>query len=59
MSVYHVLKDGSRVDDIAGRVVRVSDAEAVYNLIHSINRNSKSRKTATVYERGSETKKVI
>lgn len=59
MNIHHVLSDGSRVSDITGRVVRVKDAEAVYNLIHSINRNSKSRKTATVYERGSETKKVI
>lgn len=59
MNIYHVLSDGSRVSDITGRVVRVKDAEAVYNLIHSINRNSNARKTATICERGSENKKAI
>jgi hypothetical protein len=36
--VIHILKDGTRVDDIAGRVVKVSDAEVVYKLMDEINR---------------------
>lgn len=51
MSVIHILSDGSRVEDITGRVVQVKDAETLYNLVASINRESqrkvtqKSRKT--------------
>lgn len=36
--VIHVLKDGTRVDDIAGYIVRISDAEPVYNLMDAINK---------------------
>ena len=37
MSVVHILKDGSIVKDISGRVVRLENAGAVYHLIHTIN----------------------
>lgn len=37
MSVIHILKDGSIVKDISGRVVRFEDAGATYQLIHNIN----------------------
>ena len=40
MSVYHILKDGSRVDDITGHVVKMEDAELLYRFIHSINQKS-------------------
>lgn len=46
--VYHVLKDGSVVDDIAGKVVRVEDAEAVYNLINTINGSRESKENREV-----------
>ena len=36
--VIHVLKDGTRLDDIAGHVVRIADAEVVYNLMIELNR---------------------
>lgn len=39
--VTHVLKDGTRLDDITGHVVRVQDAEVVYNLMIEINRRRK------------------
>jgi hypothetical protein len=42
MQVIHILKDGSIVEDITGHVVQVEDAEAVYRLIDSINRNRKT-----------------
>ena len=42
--VYHVLKDGTITKDITGRVVKVSDAEAVYNLISKINSGKKVHK---------------
>ena len=37
MSVVHILKDGSVIDDITGHVVKVDDVEAVYQLIERIN----------------------
>lgn len=37
MKIHHVLKDGTRTDDISGHVVRVKDAESVYNLISKMN----------------------
>ena len=37
MKIHHVLKDGTRTDDINGHVVRVQDAETVYNLIAKMN----------------------
>lgn len=36
--VIHVLKDGTRVDSIAGHVVKISEAEVVYNLMDEINK---------------------
>lgn len=35
--IIHILKDGTRLNDITGHVVKVKDAEAVYQLIHKIN----------------------
>ena len=39
--VTHVLKDGTRLDDVTGHVVRFQDAEVVYNLMIEINRRRK------------------
>jgi hypothetical protein len=41
--VYHILKDGSVVHDISGRIVKVEDAKTLYDLMDSIN-GSRSRK---------------
>lgn len=38
MAVYHVLKDGSQVNDITGRVVKLSDTKTLYNALAQINR---------------------
>lgn len=37
MRIHHILKDGTRTDDISGHVVRIEDAESVYNLISKMN----------------------
>ena len=36
--VIHILKDGTRPDDIAGHIVRIRDAETVYKLMDEINK---------------------
>ena len=36
MKVVHVLKDGTRVDDISGHIVRLSDAEPLYRLMANL-----------------------
>ena len=38
MEIIHVLKDGSRVDDIRGHIVKLEDASPLYQLVHKINR---------------------
>lgn len=35
--VYHILKDGTTVSDVAGIVVKEEDAGAIYQLIHKIS----------------------
>lgn len=41
MAVIHILKDGTRLDDITGHVVRMEDAEELYRLIDNINQKKK------------------
>lgn len=36
--VIHILKDGTRLDDIAGHIVRIRDAETVYKLMDELNK---------------------
>ena len=43
MAVIHILKDGSVVKDITGRVVRMKDAGTVYQLIDKINRERSAK----------------
>jgi hypothetical protein len=43
MAVIHILKDGSVLNDITGRVVKIKDAGPIYQLLDSINRE-RSRK---------------
>jgi hypothetical protein len=35
--VIHILKDGTRLEDISGHIVRIQEAETVYKLMDSIN----------------------
>lgn len=36
--VIHILRDGTRLDDIGGHVVKGQEVEAVYNLMDTINK---------------------
>lgn len=49
MSVFHVLKDGSRPKDITGHVVKVEEATNFYEIIKKVNRRllneNQNRKT--------------
>ena len=44
MSVIHILKDGSRPTDITGHIVRIENANSLYQLLHSINRKRSQAK---------------
>lgn len=44
MGVIHILKDGTVVKDITGHVVRLEDAEPLYQLIAKINRQGSRKK---------------
>lgn len=50
MAVIHILKDGTRVDSVRGHVVKMADAEPLYNMIHSIN-NGTARLIDTANEK--------
>lgn len=39
--VIHILKDGSRVKDITGHIVKMSDAPTLYGLIEKIESRKK------------------
>lgn len=52
MAVIHILKDGTVVKDITGRVVRLQDAVPLYNLIQKIN-NSNTYIKRLHYEKSS------
>lgn len=39
MSVIHILKNGSIVNDISGYVVKMEDVKTLYHLIDRINSN--------------------
>ena len=38
MSVVHILKNGSILNDITGHIVKIEDAKSVYQLLDGINR---------------------
>ena len=45
MAVIHILKDGSRVDDITGRVVKMEDAEELYRFLHNVKLKGSKKST--------------
>lgn len=55
MNITHVLNDGTVLDDIQGHVVKVGEAESVYDLIDSINRDGKRGKNGKKEEKKQET----
>lgn len=44
MAVIHILKDGRIVDDITGHIVKMEDAEPLYNLMQRINEEYAAKK---------------
>lgn len=38
--IIHVLKDGTVLEDLTGHVVKIEDAETLYKLMDSINREA-------------------
>lgn len=48
--VINILKDGTRLDDLTGHVVKIQDAEVVYNLMSEINRRAKHEKETRRYD---------
>lgn len=44
--VKHILADGAQKTDITGHVVKASDAPAVYELIHRMNKETQKGKSA-------------
>lgn len=43
-TVVHILKDGTKVDSIAGHVVRIDDAVETYQIMKAFNRKNAKRK---------------
>lgn len=48
MAVYHILADGTRLDDITGHVVKIEDAEPLYRYLESVNEHR--RKTGKAWK---------
>jgi hypothetical protein len=42
MAVFHILKNGTQVDDIAGHVVRHDDVASIYELLKAITKEAKT-----------------
>ena len=45
MAVFHILRDGSQVDDITGHVVKMEDAEELYRFLYSVNLKGSKKST--------------
>lgn len=44
VTVHHVLKDGTRIDDIEGHVIKAADFQALYEVISRINQKEGEEK---------------
>lgn len=49
MAVYHVLKDGSRPEDITGHVVRLEDHSPLCRIVENISRRASDSNKANTY----------
>lgn len=45
MRVIHFLKDGSRINDITGHIVRLEDARTLYSMIERLNDKAETIKS--------------
>ena len=48
MRVIHFLKDGSRINDITGHIVRLEDARTLYSMIERLNDKAETVKSQTL-----------
>ena len=46
MPIYHVLRDGTRVKDVTGHVVKLEDARNIYSLMETMNQTHRKCKRA-------------
>ena len=49
--VYHVMKDGSVLTDISGKVIKMSDVPTLYQTIHNIKKKPKEKQEVKSYEK--------
>lgn len=42
MAVFHILKDGTRVECVNGRIVKYTDSPSVYDLLRTIRKEAKT-----------------
>lgn len=42
--VYHILRDGSTPSDITGKIVKVSEAQPLYEMIGNLSKRSENEK---------------
>lgn len=42
MAVFHVLKDGTQVSNVDGRVVKYNDSPTVYEILKNIRKEAKA-----------------
>lgn len=45
--VYHIMRDGSKPTDINGRVIKVSEASSLYEILKEIHRRRLKEKKVT------------
>lgn len=53
-AVTHIMADGRKLEDIAGHVVKISDAHCVYDLMDRINQSRKRMRKEDKKEGGLE-----
>lgn len=48
MAVFHVLKDGTKVDSVAGKVIKYDQFESLYSVITAIQERGDMKNDRTV-----------
>lgn len=51
MTIHHILKDGTKVPDITGHVIKADEHETLYQVINKINERKKHESVRTPEER--------
>ena len=48
--VINILKDGTRVEDMTGYIVKVEDVPTVYQILHKINRDNTGKTKCSIHK---------